>query len=79
MINVGASIGIAVAPTDGPDPDQIFKSADLALYRAKAEGRNTFRFYEAEMDVAVQARQALELDLRQALSRAESSNSSTSP
>lgn len=71
VINVGVSIGIALAPADGSDADQIFKSADLALYRAKNEGRNTFRFYEAAMDVAVQARQALELDLRQALARGE--------
>ena len=49
------------------DPDTIMKSADLALYRAKAEGRATWRFFEEEMDARMQARRMLELDLRQAL------------
>ena len=71
VVGVGVSIGIAVAPQDGADADSLFKSADLALYRAKREGRNAFRFYEAAMDVAAQARQALEIDLRQALERGE--------
>ena len=47
---IGASIGIAVAPGDGTDPDQLLKNADLALYRAKADGRGTYRFFEPEMD-----------------------------
>ena len=57
----------AVAPTDGVDPDQLLKNADLALYRAKAEGARPFRFFEPEMDARMQARRGLELDLREAL------------
>ena len=67
LVNVGASIGIALAPADGADPDRLLKSADLALYRAKGDGRGTFRFFEPGMDVRAQARRALELDLRKAL------------
>jgi predicted signal transduction protein with EAL and GGDEF domain len=64
---VGTSIGIAVAPGDGDDPDQLLKNADLALYRAKSEGRGTYRFFEPEMDQRMQARRSLEKDLRDAL------------
>ena len=71
IVSIGVSVGVAVAPGDGAEADAIFKSADLALYRAKSEGRNTCRFYEAAMDVAVQERQTLELDLSQALARDE--------
>jgi diguanylate cyclase (GGDEF)-like protein/PAS domain S-box-containing protein len=70
-VAVSLSAGIALAPRDGAEPDLLFKNADLALYRAKMAGRNTFRFYEPAMDAAQQARQALELDLRQALGRGE--------
>jgi diguanylate cyclase (GGDEF)-like protein/PAS domain S-box-containing protein len=68
---VGASIGIAIAPNDGADPDQLVKNADLALYRCKADGGNTYRFFEAQMDARMQARRALELDLRKALVNGE--------
>ena len=64
---IGASIGVAVAPTDAKDPDQLLKSADMALYRAKVDGRGTYRFFEREMDARMQARRALELDLRRAI------------
>jgi diguanylate cyclase (GGDEF)-like protein/PAS domain S-box-containing protein len=67
MVAVGASIGVALAPGDGADPDRLLKNADMALYRAKADGKNAFRFFEAEMDARVQARRRLELDLRGAL------------
>ncbi len=67
LVTVGASIGIALAPCDGADPDRLLKNADMALYRAKADGKNAFRFFEAEMDARVQARRRLELDLRTAL------------
>jgi len=70
-ITIGLSIGIALAPGDGLDADEIFKRADLALYRAKGGGRSTFRFYELAMDEAVQTRQQLELDLKGALRRSE--------
>ena len=63
----GASVGIAVAPTDGTSPEQLMKNADLALYRAKGDGRCTFRFFEAGMDAQMQARRVWERDLRSAL------------
>jgi hypothetical protein len=45
LVIIGSSIGIAVAPDDGTDPDQLLKNADMALYRAKADGRGTYRFF----------------------------------
>jgi len=68
---IGASIGIALAPRDGIDPDALLRSADMALYRVKAEGRGTFHFFEPDMDRIVQARRLLELDLRKAFSQGE--------
>ncbi|MEA3159820.1 MAG: hypothetical protein QOD95_1368, partial [Gammaproteobacteria bacterium] len=62
-----ASIGIALAPQDGTDLDQLLKSADLAMYGAKSDGRRTYRFFERGMDARVRARRGLELDLRQAI------------
>jgi diguanylate cyclase (GGDEF)-like protein len=70
-INSGVSIGIALAPNDGNAADHLMKCADLALYRAKAEGRATFRFFEPDMDARIQARRALEVDLRRALAAGE--------
>jgi diguanylate cyclase (GGDEF)-like protein/PAS domain S-box-containing protein len=63
---VGASVGIALAPDHGDEPDALLKNADMALYRAKADGRGVFCFFEPEMDVRMQARRALEIDLRRA-------------
>jgi diguanylate cyclase (GGDEF)-like protein/PAS domain S-box-containing protein len=63
---IGTSIGIAFAPQDGLDPDQLLRCTDLALYRAKAEGRGIYRLFHAEMDALMQARRLLELDLRRA-------------
>jgi diguanylate cyclase (GGDEF)-like protein len=71
QVVVGASIGIAIAPADGTDPEQLLKNADLALYRAKTDGRDTYRYFEAEMDARAQARRTLELDLRAAITRGE--------
>ena len=62
-----ASIGIAIAPGDGGEPDEILRNADLALYHSKAEGRCTHRFFEPAMDARMRARRKLELDLRNAL------------
>jgi diguanylate cyclase (GGDEF)-like protein len=64
---IGTSIGIALAPMAGADAAQLLKGADLALYRAKQDGRGRWRLFEAEMDAAAQARRALELDLHSAL------------
>jgi len=68
---VGVSIGISLAPEDGKNPDELLKKADLALYRAKADGRGTYRYFETGMDARAQARRVLELDLRAALKRDE--------
>jgi diguanylate cyclase (GGDEF)-like protein/PAS domain S-box-containing protein len=68
---IGVSIGISLAPDDGNNPDELLKNADLALHRAKADGRGTYRFFEAGMDARAQARRLLELDLRLALQREE--------
>jgi diguanylate cyclase (GGDEF)-like protein len=70
-INIGLSAGIVIAPEDGMECDQLMRCADLALYRAKAEGRNTYRFYKPEMSVKMQSRHLLELDLRRALQAGE--------
>ncbi len=70
-INSGVSIGIAMAPHDGTTADHLMKCADLALYRAKAEGRNAARFFEPDMDARIRTRRALELDLRRALTAGE--------
>jgi diguanylate cyclase (GGDEF)-like protein len=67
QVVVGTSVGIAVGPTDGADPDQLIRNADLALYRAKNAGRGAFAFFESGMDVQMQARRALENDMRAAL------------
>ena len=68
---VGTSIGIAIAPNDGTDTDQLLRNADLALYRAKTDGRGAYRFFEPEMDRRMQARRKLESDLRKALDNHE--------
>ena len=71
QIVIGVSIGIAIAPGDGSDPDHLLKSADIALYQAKSEGRNRYRFFEPEMDTLMQARRDLEQDLRKAIAENE--------
>lgn len=67
QIQVGASIGIALAAEGKLEPDELLKSADLAMYRAKADGRGTYRFFEPDMDERAQARRALEIELRRAV------------
>jgi len=71
QIIIGVSIGISLSPQDGNNPDELLKNADLALYRAKADGRGTYRFFETGMDARAQARRLLEMDLRAALQRSE--------
>jgi diguanylate cyclase (GGDEF)-like protein len=65
---VGVSVGIAQAPADGADADTLLKNADLALYRSKADGRGTYCLFTPQMNVTMQARRVLELDLRSSLS-----------
>jgi diguanylate cyclase (GGDEF)-like protein/PAS domain S-box-containing protein len=67
QLSTDASIGVALAPRDGTDLDQLIKNADLAMYGAKADGRRTYRFFEPAMDARAKARLTLERDLRQAL------------
>jgi diguanylate cyclase (GGDEF)-like protein len=71
QVTVELSIGIALAPGDGLDPDQLLKNADMALYRAKADGHGLYRFFEPEMDARMQARRKLEIDLRKAIANGE--------
>ncbi len=68
---IGASVGIAVARGDGRDVDHLLKNADIALYKAKGEGRGTYRLFEDEMDAQLQARRAMETELHEALNRHE--------
>ena len=68
---IGASIGIAVGPGDGSSADKLLRNADLALYRAKGDGRGTFRFFETAMDLQMQSRRIMEHDLRKALPAGE--------
>ncbi len=70
-IVLDVSVGIACAPGDGTDPDQLLKNADLALYGAKTDGRGTYRFFEPVMDARMKARRSLELDLRSAVANGE--------
>jgi predicted signal transduction protein with EAL and GGDEF domain len=71
MLNIGASVGVALAPADGSDADTLLKHADLALYGAKSAGRGRFSFFEPSMDARMQERRALEIDLRRALALKE--------
>lgn len=66
-LSTDASIGIALAPQDGTELDQLIKNADLAMYAAKSGGRRTHRFFEPAMDARAKARLSMEQDLRQAL------------
>ncbi len=68
---VGVSIGIAVAPGDGILPEVLLRNADTALYRAKAEGRGTWRFFDPGMDASIRARHAMGCALREALGNEE--------
>ena len=67
QVLIGASVGIAIAPTDGRSADALLKAADLACYRAKRDGRGTYDFFEKSMDTAARERRQLEMWLRTAL------------
>jgi predicted signal transduction protein with EAL and GGDEF domain len=70
-IGIATSIGIALAPADGRDPDTLLRNADLALYAAKADGRGTYRFFEQAMQDRLVARRTLESDLRSAVAHGQ--------
>jgi diguanylate cyclase (GGDEF)-like protein len=70
-VEIGTSIGIAVAPDHGSDQEQLLKKADLALYRSKSAGRNCFTIYDEAMSAELEARNTLEGDLRDAIARCQ--------
>jgi len=71
QIMSGASVGIAIAPTDGTATDILLRNADMALYYAKGDGGRTYRFFDVEMDNRLQAKQILEQELRQAFAEGQ--------
>jgi diguanylate cyclase (GGDEF)-like protein len=70
-LSIGLSVGIAIAPINGTRPDQLLRNADLALYRAKAEGGTRWCFFQSSMDDEVRERRVLEMELNEALQRDE--------
>jgi predicted signal transduction protein with EAL and GGDEF domain len=66
-IQIGASIGIAICGADGSDAAGLLHAADIAMYRAKRDGKSTFRFFEKSMDEDIRAQAALEADLKSAI------------
>jgi diguanylate cyclase (GGDEF)-like protein len=70
-ITIGTSIGIALAARDGDNADELLKNADMALYRAKQDGKGSYRFFEPDMDRLMRDRHEMERDLREALARGE--------
>ncbi len=70
-LTVGISLGIAIYPQDGEDPDTLMKHADAAMYRAKRGGRNRYQFFSREVDQAASERLQLEVDMRRGLSEGQ--------
>jgi diguanylate cyclase (GGDEF)-like protein/PAS domain S-box-containing protein len=66
-IEVGATVGIAMCPDDGADPDKLLRAADMAMYRAKDEQRGTFCFFQRDMEVELRSRAKLENDVQRAV------------
>jgi diguanylate cyclase (GGDEF)-like protein len=71
QVTVGTSIGIARSPSDGRDPRDLLKKADLALYAAKADGRNDLRLYRPEMMRNAEAHKIIENELREAIGKGQ--------
>jgi diguanylate cyclase (GGDEF)-like protein/PAS domain S-box-containing protein len=70
-LHLGASIGVSICPADGEDPDTLVRNADIAMYRAKEAGRNTYQFYSREMSTRAFERLTIESSIRQAFARKE--------
>jgi diguanylate cyclase (GGDEF)-like protein/PAS domain S-box-containing protein len=68
---IGASVGIALSPSDGTTSEELMRNADMALYRAKSDGGGVHRFFEREMDRLAQKRRDMEVDLRRAFANGE--------
>jgi diguanylate cyclase (GGDEF)-like protein len=71
LVQIGISVGVAMAPSDGTQPEDLLRNADFALYRAKAEGKATFRMFEPVLAERMQARSRMEADMRRALKAGE--------
>jgi diguanylate cyclase (GGDEF)-like protein/PAS domain S-box-containing protein len=71
QVVTSTSVGIAIGPNDGTSTEQLLRNADMALYRAKSDGRSTFSYFEPQMDEQLQARRLLEVDLRNAVANDE--------
>lgn len=71
LIYLGVSVGVSVYPGDGADVDTLLRNADLATYRSKSEGRNTYRFFEFAMDARIQQRRLLDQEVRRAVANEE--------
>jgi len=67
VVHIGISVGIALAPHDGTDPETLQRNADLALYGAKSDGRGTLRYFEPAMNERIESRRGMENDLRRAI------------
>ncbi|QZD88083.1 EAL domain-containing protein [Qipengyuania psychrotolerans] len=70
-VTIGTSVGIAVSPFDGVEPEELIKAADLALYGAKNKGKGCYRFYNVDMRDGAQTRNQIETDLRRAMEEGE--------
>jgi diguanylate cyclase (GGDEF)-like protein len=71
VLHISVSIGISIYPDDGRDAETLIKNADTAMYCAKENGRNKFKFFEADMNIRAVQRHSIEIDLRHALERQE--------
>jgi diguanylate cyclase (GGDEF)-like protein len=70
-VYVTGSLGLSICPLDGEDAESLLRNADVAMYHAKEDGRNAFRFYAPEMDARMRARVEIEHDLRLGIKRGE--------